>query len=104
MTINENLPQRVHQTIKATKAMPAVFFNPKELIVMNLLPQGMLFTTVYFVDNVIILLASRHAQPLGDITLHKLHLHLDNSKCHTVRHVQNRQSSMRLCSPSSVFT
>jgi hypothetical protein len=31
MTIDEELPQQVNQTIGATKSMLTVFFNPKEM-------------------------------------------------------------------------
>jgi hypothetical protein len=65
MTIDEKLPQRVRQTIRTTKSMSMVFFNPKEFARVNLLPQDISFTAVYFVSNVILPLANRHAQQLG---------------------------------------
>jgi hypothetical protein len=53
------------------------------------------FTATDFVDNVMISLASRHAQQRGDIAYRKLHLHFDNSRCHTARHVQEEMASRR---------
>jgi hypothetical protein len=87
MTIEEELPQRMHQTIRATKAMLTVFFNPMEFTLVNLLSQGTSFTAAYFADNVTIPSASQHPQR-GDIAGRRLLLHFDNSKCHTARHVQ----------------
>jgi hypothetical protein len=45
--------------------MLAVFFNPKEFAVVDFLPQGTSFTAIYFVNNVILLLANRYVQRLG---------------------------------------
>jgi hypothetical protein len=47
------------------------------------------------VANVIIPLANRHAQQVGDISRRKLHLHFDNSKCHIARYVQGEMASHR---------
>jgi hypothetical protein len=47
MTIDEELPQRVRQTIGATKSILTVFFNPKEFAIMDFFPQDTFFTTVY---------------------------------------------------------
>jgi hypothetical protein len=38
MTIDEKLPQRVGQTIEATKSVLMIFFNPKEFAMVYLLP------------------------------------------------------------------
>jgi hypothetical protein len=65
VTIDEELPQRMPQTITATKSMPMVFFNPKEFSIVNLLPLDISVTAVYFVSSVILPLATRHAQQLG---------------------------------------
>jgi hypothetical protein len=75
--------------------MLTVFFNPKEFAIVNLSPQGMLFTAVYFVDNVIIPLAGRCTRQRGDISRRKPHLHFDNSKCHAARHVQEQMDNHR---------
>jgi hypothetical protein len=93
MTIDEQLPQRVHQTRKATESMVTVFFNPKEFIRVNLLPQGASFTVPYFPDNLIIPLASRQAQQSGDITCRKVYLYFDNSPCHIARDVEEEIAS-----------
>jgi hypothetical protein len=75
-------------TIGATKSMLMGFFNPKELAIMDLLPQDTSSTVAYFINSVILPLANRHAQHLGNIGRRKLHLHINNSKCYTARHVQ----------------
>jgi hypothetical protein len=54
VTIEEELPQRTLQTMRAIKSMGTVFFNPKEFSTVNLLPQGTSFTVGYFIDNEII--------------------------------------------------
>jgi hypothetical protein len=81
--------------ITATKSILTVFFNPKEFAIDDLLPQDTSFTTIYFVNNVILPLANRHAPQLENIGSHKLHLHFDNSKWHTARHVQEQTASRR---------
>jgi hypothetical protein len=68
--------------------MLMVFLSPKEFAIMDLLPQDTSFTAVYFVNNMALPLANRHAQQLGNIGCRKLHLHFDNSKSQTARHVQ----------------
>jgi hypothetical protein len=105
MPMDEELPQRVRQTIWATKSMLTVFFNPKEFAIMNLLPQGTSFTAVYYVENVIIPLANPYAQQVGDISRRKRHLHFDNSKGHTARYVQEEMASHRcVCVPHSPYS
>jgi hypothetical protein len=47
MTIDEELPQRVCQTIGEAESMRKVFFNPKEFFIGTLLPQGTSFTAIY---------------------------------------------------------
>jgi hypothetical protein len=47
MTIDEELPQRVCQTIGAAEPMRKAFFNPKEFFTGTLLPQGTSFTATY---------------------------------------------------------
>jgi hypothetical protein len=93
--MDEELPQRGRQTIGATKSMLTVFFNPKLFARENLLPQGTSFTAVYYVENVIVALANRHAQQVGDISRCKLHLHFDDVKCHPARYVQEEMASHR---------
>jgi hypothetical protein len=78
--------------------MLRVFFNPKEFSIVDLLPEDTSFTAVDFVNNMILSLTNRYAQQLGDIGRRKLHLHFDNSKCHTGRHVQEQVASHR-CVP-----
>jgi hypothetical protein len=95
MMIDEELPQRVCQTIGATKTMLVVFFNQKEFARVGLLPRDTSFPGVYFVNSVILPLAHRYAQQLGDVGRRKLHLHFDNSKCRTARHVQGQMASHR---------
>jgi hypothetical protein len=65
MTADEDLPQRVRQTIGPTKSMLMLFFNPKEFAIVDLLPQDTSFIAVYFVNNVILPLANRYVQQLG---------------------------------------
>jgi hypothetical protein len=88
MMIERELPRTVGQTVKVAKSMLMIFSNPNEFVIVNLLPQGTSFTAVSFADTAIIPLAGRHAQQRGDITCCKLHLHVDNSKCQTIRRVQ----------------
>jgi hypothetical protein len=95
MAIDDELPQQVCQTIRATKSMLMAFFNPKEFTTMDLLPQSTSSTAGYFVNNVILPLANRHAQQLGDIGRRKLHQHFDNSKYHTAQHVQEQMAGHR---------
>jgi hypothetical protein len=95
MAIEEKLPQRVDQTIRATKSILTVFLNSKEFALVNLLPHGAPFTAAHFVDNVIIQLPSQRAQQRGDIARRILHLHFDNSKCCTARHVEEEIASHR---------
>jgi hypothetical protein len=92
MRIDEELPQRVHQTIGATKSMLMVFFNPKEFTIVDLLPQDTSSTPGYFVNNAILPLANWHAQQLGAISRRKLHLHFDNFKGHIARYVQKQMA------------
>jgi hypothetical protein len=61
MIMNDELPQRVCQTIGATGSMLTVFFSPKEFVMVNILSQDTSFTGVYFVNNVILPLANWHA-------------------------------------------
>jgi hypothetical protein len=67
MTIDEELSQRMRQTMRAAKSMLTVFFNPKEFITINMLPQSMSFAAACFTDNMIILYADRYAQQQGGI-------------------------------------
>jgi hypothetical protein len=76
--------------------MLTAFFNRKEFAPVNWLPQGTSFTMAHFVDSVIIPLANRQVQQRGDIACGKLHLHFDNSNCHTARYVQEEMAS-HLC-------
>jgi hypothetical protein len=80
--LEEELPQRVLQTIKATKSMLTVFFNPKQFTLMTLLPQGTSVTAARFVDKLIIPVANGHAQLRENIARRKLNLHFGNSKSH----------------------
>jgi hypothetical protein len=88
MTIEEELPLRVPQTIKATQSMLRVFFNPKEFVPTNLLPRAMSVAAEYSIEPFIISLANRHAQQRGNIARRKRHLPFDNFKCHAARHVR----------------
>jgi hypothetical protein len=69
------------------------FFNPKELGIVDLLSHDASFTTLYLIDNVILPLVNQHAQRLGDIGCRKLHPHFENSKCRTIRHLQEQMVS-----------
>jgi hypothetical protein len=95
MTIDEELPQRMRQTIGADKSMLTVFFNPHEFAIVNLLPQGRSSTAAYFAENVIVPLVDRHAQQVGDIADRNLQLHFHNSRCHTARQVQDEMVCRR---------
>jgi hypothetical protein len=65
MTINDELPQGVCQTIGATKSTLMVFFNAKKFVMVGLLPQNTASTAVYFVNHAILPLANQRAQQLG---------------------------------------
>jgi hypothetical protein len=65
MTIEKELPQRVPQTIGATKSILMLFLNPKKFAIMDLLEQDTSFTAVYFLNNVILPLVNRHVQQPG---------------------------------------
>jgi hypothetical protein len=65
MTTEQELTQRMRQTIRVSKSVLTVLFNQKGFAVVNLLPQGMSFTAVSFVDSVIIPLAIRHTRQRG---------------------------------------
>jgi hypothetical protein len=104
-TIDEALPQRVLHAVGATKSILTVFCNPKEFAIIDLLPQDTSFTAVYFVNNMILALAKRYVQQLGAIGHRKLHLHFDNSKRHTARHIKKEMAHHRRCVlPTAVFT
>jgi hypothetical protein len=75
--------------------VPTIFLNLKEFANLYLLPPDTFFTAVYFVNNMILPLANGHAQQLENMGCRKPHLHFDNSKCHPVRHVQERMTSHR---------
>jgi hypothetical protein len=62
MTIDEELPEKVRQTIKTRKSMLTVFIDPTKFVIMNLLPHSTSFIAVYFINNMIIRLASGHTQ------------------------------------------
>jgi intergrase/recombinase len=79
MTIEEELPQRVRQTIKAANKILTVFFNPKEFARANMLLEVTSFTAAYFVDKVIVASANRRAQQRGDIACRRLKWYCDNS-------------------------
>jgi hypothetical protein len=72
------------------------FFNPKEFTIVDSLPQDTSFTTAYFVTNVILPLAGPISSAAEDISRYMLHLHFNNSTCHTARHVQEQMASL-LC-------
>jgi hypothetical protein len=91
--IDEELPHKMRQTITAIKSMLTVFFNPKEFVIANLLPQGMSFIAPYLVINVSIPLANRHAQQRGGTVCRKLHLQFYNSKCQASRYVKEQMAS-----------
>jgi hypothetical protein len=83
----------MRQTIEGVELMLIVSFNTKEFIRVDSVPQDISFTPVSFVNNVTLPLVNRHARQLEDIGCRKLHLHFDNSKCHTARHVQEQMAS-----------
>jgi hypothetical protein len=58
MRIDKELPQRVRQTMGWTKWMLTLFFTVKEFTRVALLPQDASFTTVCFVNSVILPLAN----------------------------------------------
>jgi hypothetical protein len=83
MPLDEEIPQRVKQTIEARKSMLTVFFNPNHFAIVDLLPQHTNFTTVYFVARVVTPLANQHHQQARDDARRKLRLHFDNSRSRT---------------------
>jgi hypothetical protein len=95
MTTDEEFPQRVSQTIGATKSMLMVSFNPKEFAIADLLPQNISFTVADFVNNMTLSLANLRTQQLEDIGRHKLYLHFNNSYCHIARHIQEQMARHR---------
>jgi hypothetical protein len=62
MTIEEELPQRVRQTIRAANKMLTFFFDPNEFARVNMLLEVTSFTAAYVVDKVIVPSANRRAQ------------------------------------------
>jgi hypothetical protein len=105
MTIEEELPQRMHETIRATKAMLTVFFNPIEFTPVNLLPQGTSFAAAYFADNVTIPSANQHAQQRGHRRSQAAFAfpQFQVPHCSGCPRIAD-QTSVRPCSPSPVFT
>jgi recombinational DNA repair protein RecR len=67
MTIDDEVLQRVCPTIRATKSILMVVFNPKEFAVVDLLLQDTPFTATYFVNNTILPLANRQAHQIVNI-------------------------------------
>jgi hypothetical protein len=65
MTVDDELPQRVRQTIGATISMLTIFFNPKEFTIVDLSPQDTSFIAVYFVNNAILPLTNRMLSSWG---------------------------------------
>jgi hypothetical protein len=85
--------------------MLTVFFNPKEFVIVNLLPWSTSFTAPYLVINVNIPLANWHAQQRGGTVCRKLHLHFHNFKFHSARHVQEQMASHHCIRvPHPIFT
>jgi hypothetical protein len=70
--------------------MLMVFFIIKEFVRMNLFPEHTSPAATYFVDNVMISLASRRAQQRGDINPRKLRLHFGDANYDTAWHVQEQ--------------
>jgi hypothetical protein len=65
MMIEKELPQKVRQTIKATKALLTVSFNLKKSAAVNLVPRGASITGAHCIDNMMIPLPNRYTQQPG---------------------------------------
>jgi hypothetical protein len=59
MAIDEELPKRVRQMTRATPGMLTVSVNPKESVIVSLLPLGTSLITIRYIQNVIIPVASQ---------------------------------------------
>jgi len=95
LTVEEEIPKRVEQTIRARKSMVTIFLNPHEFSVVEILPEDQSFTAVYFAKKVVKPLGLRHAQEPAHITRYPLKLHFDNSRCHTAKIVQAKMTKYR---------
>jgi hypothetical protein len=95
MPLDEEIPQRVRQTIGARKSMFTVFFNPNHFAIVDLLPQNTNFTAAYFVARVVIPLANQHHQEARNVARRKLRLHFDNARCHTAATVTAEMVHLR---------
>jgi hypothetical protein len=104
MIIDEELPRTVRETIGETKSRLIVLFNPKEFIIVDLLPQDTSFIAVYFVNNAILLLANRHAQQRGISAVTSCVIISRIPSVTLLGMSKNTWPSVRLCSPLPVFT
>jgi hypothetical protein len=95
MCPDEEIPQRVRQTIGARKSMLTLFFNPNHLAIVDLLPQPTNFTAAYFVARVVISLANQHHQQARDVARRKLLLRFDSPRCHTAATVTAEMVRLR---------
>jgi hypothetical protein len=105
MPLDEEIPQRVRQAIRARKSILTVFLNPNHFAIVDLLPQHTNFTPGYFVARVVIPLANQHHQQARDVARRKLRLHFDNSRCQTTATVTAEMPGLRCVRiPHSVYS
>jgi hypothetical protein len=85
LSLDEEFPERVRQTIGAEKSMLTVVFNPNGFAIADLLSQGDSFIAQYFIDQIFKPLSSEHSTKSVDIARIRLRLHFDNSRCHITK-------------------
>jgi hypothetical protein len=84
LSLDEELLERVRQTIGAGKSMLTVFFNPNDFVIVNFLPQEDSFAAQYFIDQMVKPLSQEYSMKSVDFDRRSLRLPFDNSRCHTV--------------------
>jgi hypothetical protein len=94
LAVHQELPVRVKQTIRASKSMLTVFFNPNSFAVVDLLPENESFTSAYFIDHILHPLVQLHVSAGGDNSSHKLRLHFDNSAFHSSHAVVDKMARL----------
>jgi histone-lysine N-methyltransferase SETMAR len=86
-TLDQEIPQRIGQTIGSKKSMFIKGFSPAEFPMIDVMPQDIAFTAEYFIAHVSTPLHQHRMLLSQDATRRKLNLYFDNSRCHTARSV-----------------
>jgi hypothetical protein len=95
LEVDQELPVRVKQTIRAQKSMLTIFLHSRSLAAVGLLQQGTIFGADYFIAQVITPLDQLHSPARGDNARRKLCWYFKNSFCHTGRVVVDEMSQMQ---------